>query len=267
MSGPNYYPLTIHPGKHILTWKVLIFFLGFQFVFLSCSKDDERGESLPTTEAINKIDLSAGVRNSALKLSDGSDWQYRISIPPISQNEKVPLIINLHWAGSYNSYIESMQCLVEPAFSDYNYIIFSPRIPFGENWFDPVTRKRILTFIDLALTNWPVDKDRIAVTGYSLGGTGCWNYAASYPEYFSAAIPIAGAYISDEKIEIPLTVIHGTEDELYDYDLAISFLQESVDKGSEIQILTAEGLSHQQACNYMPYLTEAADWLALEVWN
>ena len=37
-----------------------------------------------------------------------------------------------------------------------------------------------------------VDMKRIAVTGFSVGGTGSWHFAAKYPERFSAAIPVAG---------------------------------------------------------------------------
>lgn len=100
-----------------------------------------------------------------------------------------------------------------------------------------------------------------------MGGTGCWNYALTHDDYFSAAIPMAGAYIGDQRITIPMAVIHGTEDELYDYDLAISAVETSRDMGSDITLITAEGRSHQEACLYLPYLMQAAQWLENEVWQ
>ncbi|NNE03032.1 MAG: hypothetical protein HKN52_07690 [Eudoraea sp.] len=240
---------------------------GIFFLLLGCSKDENGKNSIPTLEEFQKIELSPGESNSELILADGTAWQYRISVPQIAANTDVPLLINLHWAGDYNSYIESMRCLVEPAFENSGYIIFSPRIGFGENWFAEDTRTRILEFLDLAIENWPVDRNKIAVTGYSLGGTGSWNYALTHSDYFSAAIPMAGAYIADERIIIPMAVIHGTEDELYDYDLAIGAIASSVSMGSDITIITAEGRSHQEACLYLPYLIEAAQWLENEVWQ
>lgn len=245
------------------SWFCSLFFL----MIVGCSKDELNKNSLPTQDEFQKIELTAGEQNSELILADGSIWQYRISVPELNSNTNVPLLINLHWAGEYNSYIESMRCLVEPAFADSGYIIFSPRIGFGENWFAEDTRARILAFLDLAISNWPIDRNKIAVTGYSLGGTGCWNYALTHDDYFSAAIPMAGAYIGDQRITIPMAVIHGTEDELYDYDLAISAVETSRDMGSDITLITAEGRSHQEACLYLPYLMQAAQWLENEVWQ
>jgi len=236
-------------------------------IVLGCSKDKGSNNSLPTLSEFEKIELTAGERNESIELSDGTEWQYRISVPDLGANEKVPLLLNLHWSGDYNSYIESMRCLVEPAFKEKRYIIFSPRIGFGENWFADDTRARILAFLDFAKAHWPIESNKIAVTGYSLGGTGCWNYALNYDTYFSAAIPMAGAYIADRKINIPMAVIHGTEDELYDYDLAIGAIEDSRAMGSDIAIITAEGRSHQEACLYLPYLIEAANWLEIEVWQ
>ncbi|MEY8021613.1 hypothetical protein AB8P51_12325 [Muriicola sp. SD30] len=237
------------------------------FLFAGCNKDDAEKDSIPTLEEFEKISLAAGERNEEIKLADGSIWQYRISVPDLENGEKVPFLLNLHWSGNYDSYIESMRCLVEPAFKEKRYIIFSPRIGFGENWFEEETRERILAFLDLARQNWPIDTSKMAVTGYSLGGTGTWNYSLSYDNYFSAAIPMAGAYFGDEKFNIPVCVIHGTEDELYPYDLALQAVQDSRDMGSSITVITAEGRSHQEACLYLQYLIEAASWLENEVWQ
>lgn len=243
-----------------------LFYWGLFFLLVGCGKDGTGKDSIPTLAEFQKIELTSGERNSELILADGTAWQYRISVPQIAPDTDVPLLINLHWAGDYNSYIESMRCLVEPAFENSGYIIFSPRIGFGENWFAEDTRTRILKFLDLAIENWPIDRNKIAVTGYSLGGTGSWNYALSHSDYFSAAIPMAGAYIADERITIPVAVIHGTEDDLYDYELAIEAIASSVGMGSDITIITAEGRSHQEACLYLPYLIEAAQWLENEAW-
>ncbi len=242
-------------------------YILFVMLILGCNKDNSSDTTTPKTSDFEKINLTAGERNEMLVLSDGTEWQYRISVPDLGVNEKVPLLLNLHWSGDYNSYIESMRCLVEPAFKEKRYIIFSPRIGFGENWFAEDTRARILAFLDFAKANWPIESNKIAVTGYSLGGTGCWNYALNYDTYFSAAIPMAGAYIANRKINIPMAVIHGTEDELYDYDLAIGAIEDSRAMGSDITIITAEGRSHQEACLYLPQLIEAAAWLENEVWQ
>ncbi|MBM3875544.1 MAG: hypothetical protein FJ386_02345 [Verrucomicrobia bacterium] len=39
---------------------------------------------------------------------------------------------------------------------------------------------------------YPVDDDRIVVRGFSMGGAGCWQFAAHFPGFFCAAAPGAG---------------------------------------------------------------------------
>lgn len=236
-------------------------------LIFACSKNSDSQGTVPSVSEVQKLIATTGEHNGTMVLPDDSEWKYRISVPNIPSGTKVPLLLNLHWSGEFNSYIESMRCLVEPAFKDSGYIIFSPRIGFGENWTSDVNRNRVLTFLDLAKIHWPIDPNKIAVTGYSLGGTGCWNYAKNHEDYFSAAIPMAGAYFGDTKINIPMTVIHGTEDELYDYDLAVGVINDNISRGSDISLITAEGLSHQQACLYNTYLETAAEWLENDVWK
>ena len=244
-----------------------LFFSLFLIGITACSKSEGEAKVLASESDIQALIASTGEHNGTLIQANGEEWKYRISVPEIPSGNKVPLLLNLHWSGDFNSYIESMRCLVEPAFKDSGYIIFSPRIGFGENWTSDTNRQKILDFLDLAKIHWPIDPNKIAVTGYSLGGTGCWNYARNHEDYFSAAIPMAGSYFGDTKINIPMTVIHGTEDELYEYNFAVEVINDNISKGSDITLITAEGLSHQQACQYVTYLSTAADWLREEVWD
>ena len=60
-----------------------------------------------------------------------------------------------------------------------------------------------------------VDKDRIYVTGLSMGGYGTWKLAAAYPDRFAAIIPICGGGDpkTAEKIKhLPIWVFHGAKD-------------------------------------------------------
>jgi predicted peptidase len=55
-----------------------------------------------------------------------------------------------------------------------------------------------------------------------MGGRGTWNFAVRYPQYFSAIVPIAGAYKKAsreipanicELKNLPIWTFHGTRDE------------------------------------------------------
>ncbi len=46
--------------------------------------------------------------------------------------------------------------------------------------------------LEHAKKNYPVDDNRLVVRGFSMGGAGCWQFAAHYPSVFCAAAPGAG---------------------------------------------------------------------------
>ena len=50
----------------------------------------------------------------------------------------------------------------------------------------------VLETIDHLASHYPVDRDRISVTGRSMGGAATWYLASHYPDLFSAAAPICG---------------------------------------------------------------------------
>ena len=50
----------------------------------------------------------------------------------------------------------------------------------------------VMEAIDFVCKNYPVDKDRIVLMGFSMGGAGVWHLAAHYADRFIAASPGAG---------------------------------------------------------------------------
>lgn len=50
----------------------------------------------------------------------------------------------------------------------------------------------VLEAIEDAAAKYPVDRDRITVTGFSMGGAATWYLASRYPDLFAAAAPMAG---------------------------------------------------------------------------
>ena len=50
----------------------------------------------------------------------------------------------------------------------------------------------VLEGIEDVVAKYPIDRDRISVTGFSMGGAATWYLASHYPELFAAAAPMAG---------------------------------------------------------------------------
>jgi len=125
-----------------------------------------------------------------------------------------PLVLFLHGAGESGQDLNKVKVHGPPklvaAGKEFPFIVVSPQSP-GRGW-DAQTLNALL---DDVMANYRVDKDRIYVTGLSMGGFGTWALAAAYPERFAALVPICGGgNTADAKklVHIPIWVFHGAKD-------------------------------------------------------
>ena len=256
-----------------------IFIISFSIFVGSCCFDNPIESYLElnpylTEEILDTITLTEGISNDSLKLKNGEFWKYAMSIPNLTINSKVPLVIALPWdIEGVGEYVPYLQCQAYPGLADLNAIIFVPDNGITNSW-DYENATLTLTLIDHALKYWPIDPDKIIVTGYSNGGYGAWYFGINYPQVFSAAIPIGsrmeydgGTFIKNEKLKIPFYVIHSTSDEKFDINDMSNKLNKLIDLGSDIEFVSIDGLSHGSGCTYSIYLKESINWLENQIWR
>jgi len=125
-----------------------------------------------------------------------------------------PLVLFLHGAGESGQDLNKVKVHGPPklaeAGKDFPFIVVSPQSP-RMGW-DAQTLNALL---DDVVSSYRVDKDRVYVTGLSMGGFGTWALAAAYPERFAALVPICGGgNTADAKklAGIPIWVFHGAKD-------------------------------------------------------
>lgn len=211
-----------------------------------------------------KIRVEKGTRDVTLTSDYGKKWKMRVNFPENGE-EKKALIIALHWAGGGKTYKEFNDCLALPALETLNAIIVSPESE-NQRWSTANNVEKILFIIANAKKYWNINPQKIAVTGYSNGGNGSWFFAENYPELFSAAIPIAGLYAINKKIEIPLYVIHGAKDELFKVGKTTQYINNTQNAGSDVTFIINEELSHYNGCSYIADLKNAGKWLEA-IWS
>jgi predicted esterase len=115
-------------------------------------------------------------------------------------------------SAAYPCYFLAPQCTQSAPWSNF------PDYPDVRTLPDPTkSTAQVLSLIDTLLHSDTVkmDKNRIYVTGFSLGGEGAFDIITRAPDLFAAAIPICG--IADTaKAQLmkntPLWIFHGSED-------------------------------------------------------
>lgn len=216
------------------------------------------------TPEVKNFDVSKGIYDVSLQTTDGLNWQVKISIPKIETNTKYPLILALHWAGGSETYKEFNDCLVSPAIRDFNAIVISPSSN-GGHWVNDYNEYKVIDLVNKIKKYWPVNDKQIIVTGYSNGAIGSWEYAKKYPKLFSAAIAISG-YYTTAKLKVPVYVIHGAKDELFNKNEVAIAIQNSRKKGSKIDFEILPGLSHYMGCFYSEALKRKLHKIKSEIW-
>ena len=144
---------------------------------------------------------------------------YLIALPPAAQAKPAdgwPLVFFLHGAGERGDNLAVLKKHGPPKLIGSNKaldqaIVVSPQCPKGRVW-DLVALKDL---IDKVCASQPVDKNRIYLTGLSMGGFGTWGLLAKHPDLAAAAVPICGGgdptKVSAYKT-VPIWVFHGAKD-------------------------------------------------------
>ena len=186
-------------------------------------------------------------------------------VPDNVNQTQVPLVIVLHGGnGDAKSSENIMNGLAVPALKGMKAILFAPT---GGQWWDELHSERVVELVRLAKLHWPIDTSKVAVMGYSNGGTGSVHFAKNHPEAFSAAIPMAADYKEPICPSIPTYMIHGTNDEFY----ASTILKRIVDglsvQGCDIQLHLVDNAGHGDANKMVTDLIGATNWLTDVVWK
>lgn len=222
-----------------------------------------------------KLEINPGINDVRLEsLVKGVYWNFRVIAPTNSSPSNLrPLVIALHGAsgGSPTAHLNT-ECYVEPGLAELDAFIISPNAG-NDEWYDGTNQQQVLALVDLATSYWDIDSEKTMVMGYSNGGNASWFYADFYADFFSAAIAMASSYNPQRsdgtvpKIEVPMYVIHGSNDELFPVQVTTDFVDLSINAGSTIEYVIAEGLTHYKPCDYVSVLQDGVEWVLAEVWN
>lgn len=137
-----------------------------------------------------------------------------------SSDKQYPLLLFLHGSGERGSDPDKVKKHGPPKLLDepdraasWPFITVSPQCPDDRRW-SPLQLVRLLDEIE---QKYKVDRDRIYVTGLSMGGNGTWSLLYHFGDRFAAGAPVCGfcdPQVGGALVGIPLRVFHGARDEI-----------------------------------------------------
>ncbi|MEZ6014720.1 MAG: GDSL-type esterase/lipase family protein [Planctomycetota bacterium] len=168
---------------------------------------------------------------------DGHTLEYRLLTPqPMRAGERYPLILFLHGAGERGADNTKQlthfprRMATPERLAEFPCFVLAPQCASDDRWtLDPwgSTTSRpldaqptapmqgaMLALQEVART-YPVDLDRIYLTGLSMGGYGAFQLALRHSDWFAAVAPVCGG--GDERAAaalagLPVSVWHGDQD-------------------------------------------------------
>ncbi|MGB8356084.1 MAG: hypothetical protein WCD79_19460 [Chthoniobacteraceae bacterium] len=152
--------------------------------------------------------------------------EYLVQLPvgfEKSSRKKWPTILYLHGSGGKDLSMEEVGNLSLPGYArahkkKFPFILITPHCPKDSGWEVPALDDLWAEVV----RKYPVDPDRVYLTGESLGGGACWTLAIEHPDRFAAMAPVSGGgggegLDMDRIKDLPVWDFHG----LVDYDVLI----------------------------------------------
>ena len=152
----------------------------------------------PAEPIIPSLGEAAGSRYECYYSDEYDDYlNYYVHIPENAVLE-MPLIVYLHGDGEVNR----PQALPDRGLrnfaikiygEDYPFIILEPNTRV-KSWIDGCIPELLIGLIDRVTERYSINVDKIIITGHSRGAIGVWDMISTYPEYFSAAVPVSSPH-------------------------------------------------------------------------
>lgn len=198
-------------------------------------------------------------------LSDSEEkMNYGVAFP--DDYKDLPLLIYLHGAGERGRNFEHVYRHGVPemikAGKDYKAVVLYPQCPAQYIWNNMV--KELKSLIDAVAEEYGILKDRIILTGSSMGGYGTWETAMCYPETFAAIGPVAGGGVvwrTGKLKNVPVIAYHGEKDStvpLSQSEVMVDFTNRF---GGKAELNVLEGRGHNDGIDYTYQNTDLVERL------
>ncbi len=199
--------------------------------------------------------------------------------------DRHPLVVFLHGSvGRGNDNKSQIRSGVDEFFTDamrkkHPCFLVLPQCPTKQLWFNVDTKDvkanmplpehpteplaLVIDLIDALVNEYRVDKDRIYLTGLSMGGYGTWDLISRKPELFAAAVPISGGgdpAQAENFAKMPIWAFHGDADRLVPIERTRDMIAAVKKAGGTPKFTEYKGVGHD-AWTATYKNPEVLDWI------
>ena len=191
---------------------------------------------------------------------NGNILPYRLYVPKdYNAKNQYPVILFLHGAGEIGVDNQSQLSNIDQMFKingDFatQAIVICPQ---SNEWWNldremygdrKGTLASAMNLLDEIQKTYSCDKNRIYVTGISMGGYATWNLLEEYGDVFAAGIPICGGGNTNNAsklIDIPIRIYHSTDDTTVPFSLSQNMYDAIVNAGGKkVKLVTLYSVGH-----------------------
>lgn len=191
-------------------------------------------ESTEDTKPEDKPAAASSFRACSIKTNSLGELKYWLYTPSDS-TENMPLIVYLHGGSGKGDDLELITAvdgfpkyLRDGQLGDVRAYVIIPQLPSSQKgWANGAAA--VYELIQVTVSKFGIDEENISLTGHSMGGTGTWNLALSYPTLFARIAPLSGSVrVQPEYIEklknIPVWAFVGSADTIVPPDSSMEFV-------------------------------------------
>lgn len=164
-----------------------------------------------------------------------------------SEDKKYPVIIHFHGAGSRGDNVEILknQSIMQYAndTKDFPFVMFLPQCS-ANTWFDLF--EQLKAFVKTVVALPYVDKNKVFLSGVSMGGYASWQMLMSEPDIFCKAVICCGGgmYWNATRIKTHVWAFHGTDDPIVFFEESKKMVNVVNRVGGNAKLTEYKGVGH-----------------------
>ncbi|MDZ4689577.1 MAG: prolyl oligopeptidase family serine peptidase [Planctomycetaceae bacterium] len=208
--------------------------------------------------SISAADPAAGMQvaqelKSTYAPSVTTRYQFFLPVEYGKTDQKWPLLVFLHGAGESGDDLDKVKIhgppkLVEKQPGDFPFVVVSPQVlddsvPLIDRW----QPKFVAELVEHVAGHYAVDRDRIYLTGLSMGGFGTIRTLAAYPDLFAAGAPVCGGgwdHYAKALKDVPMWFFHGDNDIGVPVELSTGLVKAIRKQGGQPRLTIYENVGH-----------------------